>query len=78
MGIPDFKDGEVFLTKIRYAHKGAHAALYQEGDKVRFVFEEPVRAATPGQAVVFYQGEYVAGGGTIRRGTIRRVISQGE
>lgn len=73
MGIPDFTDGEVFLTKIRYAHKGAHAALYHEGDKVRFVFEEPVRAATPGQAVVFYQGEYVAGGGTIRR-----VISQGE
>lgn len=67
MGISDFTDGDVFLTKIRYAHKGAYAALYHEGNEVRFVFEEPVRAATPGQAVVFYQGEYVAGGGIIRR-----------
>ena len=29
------------------------------------VFDEPVRAVTPGQAVVLYDGEYVAGGGTI-------------
>lgn len=28
-------------------------------------FEEPVRAVTPGQAVVFYDGEFVAGGGII-------------
>ncbi|MFR4580001.1 MAG: aminomethyltransferase beta-barrel domain-containing protein [Clostridium fessum] len=27
--------------------------------------DEPQRAATPGQAVVFYDGEYVVGGGTI-------------
>ena len=32
---------------------------------VECVFDEPQRAATPGQAVVFYDGEYVVGGGTI-------------
>ena len=29
------------------------------------IFDEPQRAITPGQAVVFYEGEYVACGGTI-------------
>ena len=28
-------------------------------------FKHPVRAVTPGQALVLYDGEYVAGGGTI-------------
>ena len=32
---------------------------------VKCTFEAGVRAATPGQAVVFYDGEYVLGGGTI-------------
>ena len=34
--------------------------------KVRVVFDEPVRAATKGQAVVFYENDYIVGGGTIK------------
>ena len=34
-------------------------------DRVRLVFDEPQRAVTPGQAVVFYDDERVVGGGTI-------------
>ena len=34
-------------------------------DQIHCVFEEPVRAVTPGQAVVLYDGDIVVGGATI-------------
>ncbi len=53
-------------AKIRYSHKGAPCTISEAGDgTVECVFEEPQRAVTPGQAVVFYDGDYVIGGGTI-------------
>ena len=60
-------EGEMHVTaKIRYSHKGAKAVIRKvEDDKVECIFEEPQRAITPGQAVVFYDGDYVVGGGTI-------------
>lgn len=54
------------MAKIRYSHGGEWCQIEQIGeDRIRCVFEKPVRAITPGQAVVFYDGEYVFGGGTI-------------
>ena len=55
-----------FLGKIRYSHRGTYCTAYplQDG-RIKCVFEEPVRAVTPGQAVVLYEGEHVAMGGTI-------------
>lgn len=55
-----------FTAKIRYGHKGAPCTVREIGeDLAECEFDEPQRAITPGQAVVFYDGEYVAGGGTI-------------
>ncbi len=53
-------------AKIRYGHRGAACELEEMGpDRVRVRFDEPQRAVTPGQAAVFYDGEYVLGGGVI-------------
>ncbi len=54
------------LGKIRYSHKKAPCTIKMMGDgRVECIFDEPQRAITPGQAAVFYDGEYVLGGGTI-------------
>ena len=68
MSIPDLDGEKEVVAKIRYNHHGARAVVRRlEKDLAEVIFEDPVRAVTPGQAVVFYDGEYVAGGGTILR-----------
>ncbi len=77
MSIEKLEGPREVLAKIRYSHKGAKAIIrpYAEGNekqivttghgKIRVEFPEPVRAITPGQAVVFYEDEHVLGGGVI-------------
>jgi tRNA-specific 2-thiouridylase len=53
-------------VKIRYRHAPAQARVEATADgRVRVEFEEPQSAITPGQAVVFYDGSRVLGGGWI-------------
>ncbi len=55
-------------VKIRYLHTAAPAAVERLADGVvRVTFDEPQRAVTPGQAVVFYEADVVLGGGWITR-----------
>lgn len=61
--------GELFCTaKIRYRHAGVMARVTWNDDQTaRVEFTEPQSAVTPGQAVVFYDGDRVLGGGWIER-----------
>lgn len=66
MAVEDLEAPVKVLAKIRYNHKGEYCLIRKLPDgKVMCTFDRPVRAATAGQAVVFYDGEYVLGGGTI-------------
>lgn len=54
-------------VQVRHRHTPAPALVEDAGDGTfRIRFQEPVRAATPGQAAVCYDGERVLGGGWIR------------
>ena len=66
MSVPDLEGEREVVAKIRYNHAGAPCTIQKAGeDQVFCRFHEPVRAITPGQAVVFYDGDIVLGGGTI-------------
>lgn len=53
-------------AKIRYGAKEGAATLYpEENGKVKVKFEEPQRAITRGQSVVFYIDDVLIGGGKI-------------
>ena len=57
--------GAQVSVKIRYKSTLTQARLYPRGRSALLRFQEPQRAITPGQAVVFYQGDEVVGGGRI-------------
>lgn len=68
MAVEDIDEPVEVMAKIRYSHAGAPCIIKKLKDgRVECQFKEPVRAVTPGQAVVFYQNDYVYGGGTIIR-----------
>ncbi len=52
-------------AKIRYKSPQAEAKLHPNNGMAEVQFHQPQSAITPGQAVVFYQGDIVLGGGTI-------------
>ncbi len=66
MAVPEIEDGKQVLAKIRYSHRGSVCTIHKQGDGLlKVIFDEPVRAVTPGQAVVFYEDDHIYGGGTI-------------
>ena len=63
---PDFGQGRKVKAKIRYKDDGGEAVVHDLGSgRVKVVFDEPRRAITPGQSIVFYEDEDVIGGAII-------------
>ena len=55
-------------AKTRYRQPEQPCTVYPAGEAgVRLVFDEPLRAITPGQSAVLYDGDTVLGGGIIAR-----------
>lgn len=52
-------------VKFRYRQPDQYCDLSFEGDRVRLDYVELVKAVTPGQIAVFYDGERMLGGGII-------------
>lgn len=62
----DFDGEKRFEAKIRYSSKPSIATVRKIGDRrIEVEFDEPQRAITKGQSVVFYDGELLIGGGVI-------------
>lgn len=68
MGASSLEPGQHMLAKIRYSHKGESCRITHvsaDGCRLSLCFDQPVRAITPGQAVVLYQDGCIMAGGTI-------------
>lgn len=68
-GVSPVRDEGLRCTaKTRYRQPDQACTVYPDVDGgVRVVFDQPQRAVTPGQSVVFYQDELCLGGGVIAR-----------
>ena len=66
--ISDLKEFTIECTaKFRYRQPDSKVTVTVKGDKAVVNFDQPQRAVTPGQAVVFYDGDECLGGGLIDR-----------
>lgn len=52
-------------AKIRYRQPDVSCTVHNEGTSLKVLFDTPQRAITPGQSVVFYQGDLCLGGAVI-------------
>ena len=66
LAIDQLKEPLKLKAKVRYRAKEAECTVYPiENEQVKVIFDEPQRAITPGQSVVFYDEDIVVGGGKI-------------
>lgn len=59
------RDAKSLEAKIRYRSETVPARLVVDGTSFVVKFQKPQRAVTPGQSIIFYDGDEVLGGGII-------------
>jgi tRNA-specific 2-thiouridylase len=60
-------EGQLIDIKFRYGSPAVPARLHwDDANSISVTFETPVRALSPGQSAVFYEGDRVLGGGIIQ------------
>ncbi len=65
----DFEEDFTCTAKLRYSAKDMPCRVFKTGDNEAVIeFETAQRAPSPGQSAVFYDGEYLLGGGFIVKG----------
>ena len=52
-------------AQIRYRQSAQDCTIKKEGNNLYVTFDQPQRAVTPGQSIVFYEGDELLGGGII-------------
>ena len=60
-------NGKQVLAKVRYSAQPSEAVIHVDGDRIHTVFLQKQRAITPGQSIVFYDGDKLLGGGFIEK-----------
>jgi len=66
VSVPALEEGMKVTAQIRYRDVGEPAEIFSAGEgRIRVAFTSPKRAITPGQSVVFYDGEILLGGALI-------------
>ena len=53
-------------AKFRYRQKDIPVTIYKSGDNIKVEYHEKVKAVTPGQIAVFYDGDYCMGSAIIK------------
>ncbi|MCJ7764112.1 MAG: hypothetical protein MUO90_03030, partial [Dehalococcoidales bacterium] len=64
------QDGDGITARVRYKSPEVTASLRLNQDTAEVCFSKPQHSISPGQAVVFYQGDAVSGGGIIESSEI--------
>lgn len=65
----DFENDFTCTAKLRYSAKDSECKVIRIGENEAVIeFSKPQRAPSPGQSAVFYDGEYLLGGGYIVKG----------